>query len=202
MDFELAKVLAGLGGIVAGVGVLINWIATLVGAILIYLGLSEYARQLGDSTARDNATRWLIYVAFASVAFTVAYSALGFSLFSLHSLWTWPLAGVAFVVAAAAWVAGWVLQVASAYRVRLLLGPLARSTGEGLFRTADTLYWWGSALTIVVIGVVPLFVAYILMGIAFLTASPPGAPAEATGRGVASPPSTPLSAQLAPPRLP
>jgi len=170
MDPELAKVLAGLGGIVAGLGVLTNWVATLVGAVLIYLGLSEYANRLGDPSVRDNATRWLIYVAFASVAFAVAYSAVGFSIFSLHAAWTWLLAGVAFAVAAVAWVVGWVLQVASAYRMRQLLGPLAGATGEGLFRTADTLYWWGSALAVVAIGVVLLFVAYILMGVAFLTA--------------------------------
>ncbi len=47
MDPDLAKALAGLGGIAAGVEVLASWIATLVGTVLIYLDLSEYAELLG-----------------------------------------------------------------------------------------------------------------------------------------------------------
>ncbi len=48
MDLELAKVLAGMGGLVAGVGVFTNWAAALIGALLIYVGLSAYVEKLGD----------------------------------------------------------------------------------------------------------------------------------------------------------
>jgi len=48
--------------------------------------------------------KWLVYLAFASVAFAVAHSAVGFFLFSLHAVWAWPLAGAALVVAVAAWL--------------------------------------------------------------------------------------------------
>ncbi|MFZ8806813.1 MAG: DUF996 domain-containing protein [Pyrobaculum sp.] len=170
MDLELAKVLAGVGGLVAGVGVFTNWVAALIGAVLIYVGLSAYVEKLGDVVARDDAVKWLVHVVFASVAFAVAQSATGFSLLSLHAVWAIPLAGVALAVAVAAWVAGWVLQVASAYRMRRLLTLMKETTGEGLFGAANTLYWWGSALTIVLIGVVLLFAAYILIGVGFLTA--------------------------------
>ncbi|GEM_PF-4512657 len=47
MDPDLAKALAGLGGIAAGVEVLASWIVTLVGTVLIYLDLSEDAERLG-----------------------------------------------------------------------------------------------------------------------------------------------------------
>jgi len=170
MDLELAKVLAGVGGLVAGVGVVTNWAATLIGAVFIYVGLSAYVEKLGDVVAKDNTVKWLVYVVFASVVFAVAQTVAGFSLLSLHAVWALPLAGAALAVAVAAWVAGWVLQVASAYRMRQLLTLMKDTTGEGLFDTANTLYWWGSALTIVLIGVVLLFAAYILIGTAFLTA--------------------------------
>jgi uncharacterized membrane protein len=114
--------------------------------------------------------KWLLYVVFASVAFAVAQSATGFSLISLHAVWALPLAGAALAVAVAAWAAGWILQVASAYRMRQLLTLMKETTGEGLFGAANTLYWWGSALTIVLIGAVLLFAAYILIGVGFLTA--------------------------------
>lgn len=165
---ELAKVLAGVGGLVAGVGVFTNWAAVLIGAVLIYVGLSAYVEKLGDDVAKDNAVKWLLYVVFASVAFAVAQSATSFSLVSLHAVWA--LAGAVLAVAVAAWVAGWILQVASAYRMRQLLTLLKETTGEGLFGTANTLYWWGSALIIVFIGAVLLFAAYILIGLGFLTA--------------------------------
>jgi uncharacterized membrane protein len=80
------------------------------------------------------------------------------------------LAGAALAVAGAAWMAGWILQVASAYRMRRLLTLLKETTGEGLFGAANTLYWWGSVLIIVFIGAVLLFAAYILIGLGFLTA--------------------------------
>ncbi len=114
--------------------------------------------------------RWLVYVVFASVAFAVAQSATGFPLLSLHVVWAIPLAGVALAVAVAAWVAGWVLQVASAYRLRQLLTLMRETTGEGLFGVANMLCWWGSALVIVLIGVVLPFAAYILIGLGFFTA--------------------------------
>jgi len=170
MDLELAKVLAGVGGLVAAVGVFTHWVTALIGVVLIYVGLSAYVERLGDAAAKDNAVRWLVYVVFASVAFAVAQTVAGFSLLSLHAVWALPLAGAALAVAVAAWVAGWILQVASAYRMRQLLTLMKDTTGEGLFDTANTLYWWGSALTIVLIGVVLLFAAYILIGTAFLTA--------------------------------
>jgi len=90
MDLELAKVLAGVGGLVAGVGVFTNWVAALIGAVLIYVGLSAYVEKLGDVVAKDNAVKWLVYVVFASVAFAVAQSATGFSLLSLHAVWALP----------------------------------------------------------------------------------------------------------------
>jgi Predicted membrane protein len=127
---------------------------------LIYVGLSADVEKLGDIVARDDAVRWLVYVIFASVAFAVAQSATGFYLLSLHAVWAVLLAGMALAVAVAAWVAGWVLQVASAYRLRRLLTLMRETTGEGLFGVANTLCWWGSALTIVLIGVVLLFAAY------------------------------------------
>ncbi len=106
MDLELAKVLAGVGGLVAGVGVFTSWAAVLIGAVLIYVGLSAYVEKLGDVVAKDNAVKWLLYVVFASVAFAVAQSAAGFSLMSLHAVWAIPLAGAALALAVAAWAAG------------------------------------------------------------------------------------------------
>jgi uncharacterized membrane protein len=100
MDMELAKVLAGVGGLVAGVGVFTNWAAVLIGAVLIYVGLPAYVERLGDVVAKDDALMWLLYVVLASVAFAMAQSATGFSLMSLHAVWA--LAGAALAVAGAA----------------------------------------------------------------------------------------------------
>ncbi len=41
-----------------------------------------------------------------------------------------------------------------------MLTLMRETTGEGLFGVANMLYWWGSALTIVLIGVVLPFAAY------------------------------------------
>jgi uncharacterized membrane protein len=57
MDLELAKVLAGVGGPVASVGVFTYWAAALIGAVLIYVGLSAYVEKRGDVVAKDNAVK-------------------------------------------------------------------------------------------------------------------------------------------------
>ncbi|ACB40793.1 DUF996 domain-containing protein [Pyrobaculum neutrophilum] len=166
MDLDLARVFAAVGAFLAGAGVVSSWVATLVGAVLMYVGVLEFLGRLGD--ARGDALSWLVYVIVASLAYTIAYSVAGFSI--SHLLWGTGLHGVALAVAAAAWVVGWVFQLASAYRFRRVLDTLARGTGEEVFKTADKLYWWGSASAVVVVGIVLLFVAYILLGVGFLTA--------------------------------
>ncbi|MEM3995467.1 MAG: hypothetical protein QXP31_00210 [Pyrobaculum sp.] len=75
MDFELAKVLASVGGFVAAAGVVTHWALVIVGAVLLYLGLSAYVEREGDQSAKNNVLYWLIYVVFASVAYAAAHAA-------------------------------------------------------------------------------------------------------------------------------
>ena len=164
MDPDLAKLLGGLGAFVAAAGFFAGWPAVIVGAVLLYIGLSELRAGGADLS------KWLVYAILAAVAFGIAHMALGFSLERFYRLWSLPAAGFALAVGAVAWVAGWVLQVASAYRLRPVLKALEGSTGERLFSVANTLYWWGSFLAVIAVGLILVFVAYLLVGAGLLVA--------------------------------
>ncbi|MEM1597016.1 MAG: DUF996 domain-containing protein [Pyrobaculum sp.] len=165
MDFELAKVLASVGGFVAAAGVVTHWALVIVGAVLLYLGLSAYVEREGDQSAKNNVLYWLIYVVFASVAYAAAHAAFGFPMWGG---WWVLAAGLSLAVGIAAWVAGWVLQVAAAVRIRPVLEFMKDKTRDDIFKIANTLYWWGSILAIIFIGHILLLVSYLLLAISFI----------------------------------
>lgn len=165
MDVDAAKVLGGLGAFLAAIGFFAGWPASVVGVVLLYVALAELRIGVGEDRSK-----WLVYAIAALVAFGIAQAILGFSLERLRTWWELPARGLALAVGLAAWVAGWVLQVASAYRLRPILAALQSRIGESLFSIANTLYWWGSALAVVAIGLIIVAVAYILMGAGLIVA--------------------------------
>ncbi|RFA98265.1 DUF996 domain-containing protein [Pyrobaculum aerophilum] len=165
MDIDAAKVLGGLGAFLAAIGFFAGWPASVVGVVLLYVALAELRIGVGEDRSK-----WLVYAISALVAFGIAQAILGFSLERLRTWWELPARGLTLAVGLAAWAAGWVLQVASAYRLRHILAALQSRTGESLFSIANTLYWWGSALAVVAIGLIIVAVAYILMGVGLIVA--------------------------------
>ncbi|MEZ0319652.1 MAG: DUF996 domain-containing protein [Pyrobaculum sp.] len=174
MDFELAKILAALGGFIAAAGVVTHWTLVIVGAVLLYIGLTAYAEQLGGPAAKRDLLYWLIYVVFASVAYIVAYAAFDVAVWDVRGWWKALAFSISLVVGVASWIAGWVLQVAAAVRMRSFLDLVANKTGEDVYKIGNKLYWWGSILAIIFVGHVVLLVAYLVLAVGFLLLKPPG----------------------------
>jgi uncharacterized membrane protein len=63
----------------------------------------------------------------------------------------------------------WVLLLVSAILVRRSYSSVSQKLGVGMFNTVGLVYLIGAALTIIVVGVIVLFVALILNAVAFFS---------------------------------
>ncbi|MEZ0248900.1 MAG: DUF996 domain-containing protein [Thermoproteus sp.] len=172
MEAELARILAGVGAILAAVGPFGYGVVGIIGVVLLLVGLVSLADFYGDQAMRNDAVYWFIFAVIAVIVLAVAFS-LGFiSVGALMSgrLFTGGFGLVAFIVAV---VLGWIFYLMSARRYRNVMSAMAKRSGENLFETAGTLYFWGAVLTIILVGVILLLIANILAGVAFLIMKTP-----------------------------
>jgi hypothetical protein len=89
----------------------------------------------------------------------------------------------------------WIMLVVSAVYVRRAYGAISSKLNVGMFGTAGLLYLIGAATTIVLVGFIILFVAQILLVVAFFSI-PSQLPGQGTGgmpgpMGVPPPPMSP-----------
>jgi uncharacterized membrane protein len=110
----------------------------------------------------------LIAAAVAITAIVIgAGSATGFT-FSTAFVPTVGFAAglIAFIVVL---IVAFVFYILAASHLRKTFNTLAQKSGEVSFATAGNLLWWGSILSIVLIGLVLIFVAWIFATIGFFT---------------------------------
>ncbi|MFB6490331.1 MAG: DUF996 domain-containing protein [Thermoproteus sp. AZ2] len=181
MEAETAKILAGVGAVLSIVGPFGYGIVGIIGLILVLVGLLSLADYFKDSEMRQNTIYWLIFAIIGVIAL-VATFVLGF--FALSRFVVGPhlytrvtsLTAVNVLALIAGLVVAEVFFILAASRLRRVYAALAQRTGEGLFNTAGTLYFWGAVLTIVLVGLILLFVSWILAAVAFFSAKLPPPP--------------------------
>jgi uncharacterized membrane protein len=183
-NLDSSKNLAGIGSIL-----LLFPVLSIVGIILLYLGvkgLSEYYR---DETIYHDALRGVIYgiIALIAIAAAVPLFVIGgmFSVFSAGLGAGFGLLSLLLLL-----VVVFVFYVLAATQFRKAFNTLAQKTGEHMFETAGTLLFVGAILTIVLfIGLILIFIAWIIATIAFFSIKvpqqqygylPPTAPAPPT----------------------
>ncbi|MCL2475689.1 DUF996 domain-containing protein [Candidatus Bathycorpusculum sp.] len=168
-DFDSSKTLAGIGSIL-----LMIPLAGIVGVILIYLSMKNFAEYYKDNSIRQNmltgAIFWIIGIIMSGIGILFGLTIIGI-------LIAIPL----FIVAA-------VFELLMVIYVRRALHVLADRSGVNLFRTAGTLLLVGAILTIFVIGAFFMFIAYILLAVAFFSLKPNTNPPTYNNCSAPSPP--------------
>lgn len=172
-----AKILGGIGSILE-----IIPFASIVGYILALIAVKYVSDEVQDRTIFND----MIYAVVAGIvgvglgAFTLVFGI-------LTSVFT---AGVGAIFGFLSFlIIIWASFLVSSIFVRRAYGRIADRLSVGTFRTAGTLYFVGAILTIVLVGFVILFIAYIFQIIAFFsipetlqpspgTANPPMAPSS------------------------
>lgn len=152
-----AKLLGGIGSIL----MIIPYYVNIVGFILVLIAVKYIADDVHDNAIFSD----MLYAVIAGiVGFAIAAVGVVGSLFAIGALGLGAIAGVILFLAVA-----WIALIVSAIFVRKAFGSIATKLNVGMFRTAGTLYFIGAILTIVLVGFVILFVAFILQIVAFFS---------------------------------
>lgn len=170
-----AKLIGGIGAILMLVAGYIP-LGAIIGLILIFLAIKYISEETKDETIFNNYLMYFIFCIMAIVAATIIifYAIGGFTFITMiqsveftdfNSVWAFfepMLTGIVIGL-----VIGWILLVVSAIYLRKSYESIAKYTKVNLFKTTATLYLIGALSLIVLIGILFLFIAQILLIIAF-----------------------------------
>jgi len=175
-DFDSSKTLAGIGSIL-----LMIPLAGIVGVILIYLSMKNFAEYYKDDSIRQNmltgAIFWIIGIIISGIGILFGLTIIGIFI-------AIPL----FIVAA-------IFELLMVIYVRRALHVLADRSGVTLFRTAGTLLLVGAILPIFVIGALLLFLPDVVEAGAFFSLKPNTTPP--TYNNYSAPPPPPQTTSTA-----
>jgi len=175
-SFEHSKTLAGVGAILLLLGFVpyAGWVLAMVGVVLLVIGMKELSKYYQDQNVYQNT---LTGVKFYVVAVVAAAAAIVAVMIGVASATDFTFKNfvptVGFGVGVAALLAGlvvaFVFYILAASHLKRALDSLAQKSGESSFATAGTLLWIGSILTIVLVGLVLIFVAWIFATLGFFS---------------------------------
>ena len=209
MELESSKNLGGIGALLIFAGPLLSalprvggytGLLSLVGAILVLIALKGFADYYRENGIFNNALYAIIaaivgvvvFVSVLIIALVEFFADLGLNISNLQD-WSslssidWQTLGnfdfiFRFIgVILIGVVVLFVILVITVVFLRKSLGLMASRTGVGLFGTTGLLLLIGAILTIFIIGILLIWIAMLLLAIAFFSIRPQQAP---------SPPST------------
>jgi uncharacterized membrane protein len=199
MTFESSKNMGGIGAILLVVGTLVpffagiyGWIIDLIGVILLFIGLKGFSDYYKDSRIFNNALYSLVITIIGGVITAVLVvvaalnllKALGIDLSNLTNAQqimtniTWDTVAPYVTQILLSFVLFVVFIVVSAFFLRRSLNGLSQKTTVHLFATAGLLFLIGAFLTIIIIGLALMWIAMLLLAIAFFQI--PSQPAQQT----------------------
>jgi uncharacterized membrane protein len=164
-SIESSKTMAMIGSILMILGG-IPWaggILSVVGVILLLIAIKGFSSQYQDSEMYDNALRGFIYYIIAAIAFAVSF---GFLAAGFESIFFLAFGIAGFI---AGLVVAFIFYLMAAKRLRATLNSLSQKTGEKSFETAGMLLWYGAILSIIFIGGILIFIAWIFATIGFFS---------------------------------
>jgi len=168
-SLESSKTTASIGSIL-----LMFPVINIVGIILLFIGMKGLSEYYKDESIYKDAVRGLIFLIIAAVAIAVAIPL--FILGGMFSVFTLGAFGVGLEIISilAAAVIVIVFYVLAAVYLRKSFASLAQKSGEHMFETAGILLLIGAVLTILFfIGLVLIFIAWIIATIAFFSIKVP-----------------------------
>jgi uncharacterized membrane protein len=195
LNFETSKNLGGVGAILMFIGVLplfaYSGLISLIGLILVLIALKGLADYYSAASIFNNALYGVITgivgaVVFMAVAFMALVgflTELGLPLDNIAE-WSTELPGmdwsnisfniigdfIAYILLAL--VVLFIFAIIMAIFLRKSLGLLSKKTGVGLFGTVGLLILIGAVLTIIVIGLFVVWIAWLILAIAFFSMKP------------------------------
>jgi len=178
-NFQYSKTLTCEGTILLILGVVpyVGWVLGIIGIILLLRGMKEFAAYYGDASIYNESLTGVKYYIVALIAVAVAGVSFVVGLATRLGIPGIPSFGnVGLAVGIGALVAGIVLAfvffILGNGHLRNALNTLAQKSGEHSFATAASLLWWGAIFTIIIVGLLLIFVSWIIATIGFFSMKP------------------------------
>jgi uncharacterized membrane protein len=165
-ELESNKNLAGVGSILLALSFIP--IIGIVGIILILIGMKGLSKHYQDDSIYHNALMGVIYYIIGLIASGVLVVA--FVIGAIASPFTMGLsflAALGLLLIAA--IVLFVFYLLGALQFRKAYNTLAQKSGEHMFETAGTLLFIGAILTIIGVGILLVWVAWVIVAIAFFS---------------------------------
>lgn len=170
MTLESGKTLGGIGALLMVIGTFVPFLG-LVGLILLFIALKRMGDYYKESGIFQNALYGLIFGIIGVISLAVVVLALFFGLAVIPAApdpESWgALAFLGGIIVAL--VVAFIFYILTAIFFRRSFNMLSEKTGEKMFGTAGLLLLIGAILTIIVVGLVLIFIAWILVTVAFFS---------------------------------
>ncbi len=187
MSLESNRTLGGVGALLIAVGSFFP-ILSLVGIILVLVAMKGLAEYYNEAEIFENALYGFIFGIIGIVAFIVIFfSVFVGGIFVFEPPYFMGPSAFAVVALLVALLVMFIFFLVQAIFYKKSFTMLSDKTGEKMFDTAGLLLLIGAVLTIIIVGVVLLFVAWILATVAFFSIRVP-----VTQVSAAPPPTAPV----------
>ncbi len=180
VNLQYSKTLAGEGAILLLLSLVpyAGWVLGIIGVILLLRGMKELSSYYQDEEIYKNTLTGVKYYIVAIVAAGVAISAMvlgvwsatGFN-FTTDFVFTAGF-GVGLIAFFGGLIVAFIFYVLATLNLRRTFNALAQKSGEASFTTAGSLLWWGAIFSIIGVGFLLIFIAWIFATIGFFTMKP------------------------------
>jgi uncharacterized membrane protein len=198
VSLEYSKTLAGEGAILLLLSMVpyAGWVLGIIGVVLLLRGMKELSNYYQDEEIYKNTLTGVKFYIIAIVAVGVAMAALMVGIGSATGF-TFTTGfeptvtfGVGLITFFAGLIVAFIFYVLATMHLRRTFHTLAQKSGEGSFKTAGNLLWWGAILTIVLVGLILILIAWIYATIGFFTMKSPQQQPYNPQQNAYTPPST------------
>ncbi len=177
MSMEPGKSIAGVGALLLIIGSFVPFLG-IVGLILLMIGLKYLSDYYKDKNIFNNALYGIIFgiIGVAAAAFLLIALIFGGSFLGIGYSAGADITGnlVAFLGGILiTLVVAFIFYILMALYLKRAFDCLANTTSIGMFRTAGLLLLIGAVLTIILVGLILIFVAWILLTVAFFSMQSP-----------------------------
>lgn len=158
-NVESSKTLAAIGALL----LFLSFVPVIgiIGIILLLIGMKGLSEYYKDAGIYQHALKGLIFGIIGIVAVSALFilGVIGLAVFAIGGILTL----IAILVVA------FVFYLLMAMNFRRAFDILAERSGEHMFQTAGTLLFWGAILTIVFVGLILVWIAWLILAIAFFS---------------------------------
>ncbi len=201
-SFEYGKILAGEGSVLLILSPIpyVGWVLGIIGVVLFLRGINELANYYQDNEIYQNSLTGVKFYIIAIIAEAVAIAALVVGIASITTIKGFPGFGIVGLVAgmtvfAATIVVAFIFFMHAATHFRKTFNTLSQKSGEQSFVVAADLLWWGATLTIVLVGLLLIFISWIFAVLGFFSMQSQQQKSYASQPNGFTQPSTPSEAQ-------